>query len=503
MNKYFTVLLLVISSFSVCMAQKDSIFVKDGMQYKVVKVKPHQTLYGLTKEYSVSTDKIKAANNDLPHGLKAGAYIFIPTGIAAVKTEVKQVKVKSAEEEKVDDNLKVIRDFYKANDTIKRLPGGICPSPSLLSDPRLKDPSYLKVAFILPFQMALVDTLASHKKEFQDFQIPLEVQVFADFYEGALIALDTLKQQGYKILVSVYDDKADTNAVKQILNLPEMAGMDLIIGPAYSSCVKVAARICQQKKIFMISAFSKNNDLLEGNPYVIKTIPSRTSFLTAISEHASKAYPASNIILIGEGESSRKNCETISTALSAKSVSAVTLKINASKLAISIDELKLSLSKDKMNVIVMPTENEAFVTRFVNSLNKLAADYKIVVYGMENWKDFSGIDINHLQALNVHLPAINLGRYDYPLNDKMLHAYAHRFKTEPSDFAFSGYDLTNLFVTNLKKSKDFGNENFLNRKWNGTMTDYFFVRKDSFSGIENISVGMMMFENFQLVWLNE
>ncbi len=303
--------------------------------------------------------------------------------------------------------------------------------------------------------------------------------------------------------MSVYDDRGDSAVVKQILNKPEFSNMDLLIGPAYSSCVKVAAKICQQKKIYMVSAFSKSNDLLGENPYVIKTIPSRKSFLSAIADHATKAYPESNIILIGEGENSRKNCETIQTGLSEKGITPVFLKINASKLAVSIDELKLSLSKEKTNVIIMPTENEGFVTRFLNSLNKLSADYKIVVYGMENWKEFTGVDIQHWQNLSVHIPSENLGRYDYPLNDKMIHAYAHRFKTEPSDFAYSGYDITNIFITNLKKNKNFGNENFLNRKWNGTMSDYYFVRTDALSGIENTKVGMMVFNNFQLIWLNE
>lgn len=485
------------------MAQKDSLVVKDGKQYKVVKVKAKATLFGLSKEYSVSVDEIKAANDGLVDGLKSGKTILIPTNVTVAAEEKKEEvvvkeKEKERDEAKVDDNLKIIRDFYKANDTIRRLPAGSCPTPE-----KLNDRSYLKVAIILPFQLALVDSLQSQKKEFQDFQIPLEVQVFIDFYEGALIALDTLKQQGYKVAVTVYDDRADSNLVKEILNRPEFKSMDLVIGPAHASCVKVAARICEQKKIYMISAFSRSNDLLDANPYVIKTIPSRKSFLVAVTDHVLKAYPASNILLLGEGEKSKKNCETISAALTERNASATTVNINASKLAVSVDVLKLSLSKDKMNVIVMPTENEAFVTKFLYSLFKLSSSYQIVVYGMENWKDFPGVDVNYLQTLNVHIPAANLERYDYPLNDKMIHAYAQRFRTEPSDMAFAGYDITNIFVSNLKKSKDFGNNDFLNRKWNGTMTDYFFVRKNANSGIENTSVGMMIFNNYQLVWLNE
>ena len=510
-TKYFAACLLLVSTFNACLAQQETV-VKDGKKYKVVKIKAKQTLYSLSKEYAVSADEIKSANGGLPEGLKVGATVFIPSKgggvVDAAKVSVhNDVAVDANSEmpqEKEEDKLKIIRDFYKAVDTTQpQLPDVPCPVPSKIDEEKLNDASYLKVAFILPFQLALVDSLHVQKKEYQDFQIPLEVQVFVDFYEGALIALDSLKKQGFKILVSVYDDHGDSVRVKKILARSEFEHMDLIIGPAYSSCVKVAASICAQKKIYMVSAFSKNNDLIDNNPYVIKTIPSRKSLLLALMENALKTYPEGKMILVGEGENSRKNCEVISTAMTEKALNASTVKVNASKLALSIDELKLSLSKEKMNVVFMPTENEAFATRFLNSLFKLTKDYQIVVYGMENWKDFSGVDVLQYQTLNVHLPATNLVRYDYALNDKMIRSYVRRFKTEPSDFAYAGYDITSIFLKTLKKNKDFGSDSFLNKKWVGTMSDFYFVRKNANSGIENTSIGVMLFNNYQLVWSND
>ncbi|MFM7022154.1 MAG: ABC transporter substrate-binding protein [Flavobacteriales bacterium] len=508
MTKYFVFCLLLISSFS-AFAQNDSIVVKDGMQYKVVKVKPKQTLYGLSKDYSVSPGDIKKANNGLEGGLKSGQNILIPTNITApvkddLPVEKKTTTTAISTDPKEEDKLKIIRDFYKPSDSLsKRLPNGVCPTPNLMDQDKFKDRDYVKVAIILPFQLALVDSLQSQKKEFQDFKIPIDVQFFVDFYEGALIALDTLKQQGYKVVVSVYDDRADSNVVKQIMSRPEFDSFDLVIGPAHASCVKVAARICAQKKIYLISAFSKVNEILDGNPYVIKTVPSRKSFLLSIAENTIKENTDANIILVGESEGSRKNVEVIKTYFTEQGVSATVKNVNASKLQVSIDDIRLSLSKDKVNVIIMPSENEGNVTKFVNSFSKLTKDYRIVVYGMESWQEYVGLDVNQMQNLTVHLPAANLARYDYALNDKMIHAYAKRFRTEPSDYAYTGYDVVSIFVPYLKKSRDFGSDKFLNRKWNGTMADYYFVRKNAESGIENTKVGMLVFNNYQLVWVNE
>jgi hypothetical protein len=122
---------------------------------------------------------------------------------------------------------------------------------------------------------------------------------------------------------------------------------------------------------------------------------------------------------------------------------------------------------------------------------------------MEGWQDYASVDVTHFQIVNVHVPSMYLSRYDSPNIVGMMYDYVDRFKTEPSQYAFLGFDLTNIFVKALSNNSSLNNDAFLNKKFKGTMQDYIFAKKSETSGIENTYVGILEFKNYQLVWMHE
>ncbi len=481
-------LVLIVSTLSSCTAQKDSVVVKDGQEFYSVKVTPKLTLYSLSKKYNVPQDAIKAANGGLTDGLKADTYILVPVAKKIEKTKEKA--------DKVDEELKNLGDLVKSDTPkfIPRLPNEPCPMVSGKS---------LKVGYILPFQLHVLDTLRAKRNEYQDLQIPMSIQVFLDFYEGSLIALDSLKKLGYKIDVYVYDDKADTNALKLIIRRPEIANLNLIIGPANIDCYKIAAEYCKSKNIYLISPFSKNAEIVDQYPNAVKIVPNKKSYLDAVAKSAAQNYAGANFIVIGDREESRRNADYIEGLFSAQSITVTKLYFEPGKLTLSVEAFLAKLSKEKVNVVIYPSDNESFITKFLNSMSKHTKDYQYAVYGMEGWQDYASVDVTHFQILNVHVPSMYLSRYDSPNIVGMMYDYVDRFKTEPSQYAFLGFDLTNIFVKALSNNSSLNNDAFLNKKFKGTMQDYIFAKKSETSGIENTYVGILEFKNYQLVWMHE
>jgi len=478
-------------ALSSCTAQKDSVVTKDGKQFYSIKVTPKLTLYSLSKKYKVSQDEIKAANNGLNEGLKADTYILIPVVAKEEKKEKKETK-----NEVVDEQLKTIGDMIKNDvDTTKpKLPTAFCPTPNSKT---------IKVGYILPFQLHVLDTLRAKVNEYQDLQIPMGIQVFLDFYEGSLVALDSLKKRGYNIEVFVYDDQNDTNEVKRILARKEISSFHLIIGPANIECFKVASSYLKNKNIYLISPFSRNASVLQNHPNVVKIVPNNKSYLQAISDNAMKNYPNANFIVIGDKADARKNADVVEEMFKAKNVTVTKLYFEPGKLTLSVEAFLAKLSKEKVNVVLYPSDNESFITKFLNSMNKHTKDYQFAVYGMEDWQNYASVDITHFQSLNTHIPSMYLSRYQSPYIDNMMYAYVKKFKTEPSQYAFLGYDLSFMFLQALNDNTNLDNAQFTNQKIRGLMQDYFFVKRSADSGIENTYVGMLEFKNYQLVWMNE
>lgn len=487
-RKIFVMWVLFTSTLSSCTAQKDSMVVKEGKEYYSVKVTPKLTLYSLSKKYKVPQEAIKAANGGLAEGLKTDSYVFIP---ALPKEEKKEQR-----EDKVDEGLKNLNDIIKneVETFVPKLPNEKCPTPNSKN---------LKVGFILPFQLNLLDTIRARKNEYQDLQIPMAIQVFLDFYEGSLIALDSLKKIGYHIDAYVYDDRGDTNVLKQIIQREEIAKLNLIIGPANIECFKIASEYLKNKKIYLISPFSKNAEIVDEFTNSVKIVPAKNSYLESIAKHALKNYKGAHFIVIGDREESRRNADVIEAKFAGEMVTVTKLYFEPGKLTLSVEAFLAKLSKEQTNVVIYPSDNESFITKFLNSMSKHTKDYQFAVYGMEGWQEYASVDVTHFQELKVHIPSMYLSRYDSPYIDNMIYAYVHRFKTEPSQYAFLGFDLTAIFLKALNNNSNLKNDAFLNQKFRGMMQDYIFVKKSDNSGFENTSVGMMEFKNYQLVLINE
>ena len=122
--------------------------------------------------------------------------------------------------------------------------------------PKAARKSSYNVAVLLPFE--LDDT---------SWQTQRRNQFVTDLYAGLRLAQDSLQRAGHPLQVFAYDTGADTLRLAQVLALPELTGMDLIIGPIYKSGAKLLARYARQQQIACINPLSQDVDLVIDNPW--------------------------------------------------------------------------------------------------------------------------------------------------------------------------------------------------------------------------------------------
>ena len=109
------------------------------------------------------------------------------------------------------------------------------------------NPVIYNVALLLPFFSQMIneemgvplDTIAE-----EGTYVPLQRQQglrgksFAEFYEGFLLAVDSMKKTGFSVNLHVYDTERDTMKTKKIVRDMSLIQPDLIIGPVYSEDVQ-------------------------------------------------------------------------------------------------------------------------------------------------------------------------------------------------------------------------------------------------------------------------
>ncbi|MGM0408810.1 MAG: LysM peptidoglycan-binding domain-containing protein [Bacteroidota bacterium] len=482
----------------------DTVRFEDDFIYHTVEKK--ETIYSLTREYGVTTDELQEHNSFLSDGLKAGQILKIP--------KIKDVTtiglfVDSGEEEK--DTLytfKKRKDIAYSDsvdlgrcDTLKRSP----------------DEPY-QIAVFLPFYLekndekfyidsSEVDDSGEkiyEKVYYEPYYIYPRSLSFVEFYEGFLLAVDSLKQRGLNVNLHVYDTQNDTSRIKEILNYPALEGMDLIIGPIYNDEVKLVSEFSKYHQINMVSPLWDNLQLVDENPNLFQVTPSFSAQIDEFARYVSN-YADKNLILVHNGDSaSYGNIQLVKDKLFGYFSNDSILDYIQFKEVIlkdSINVLEHAASKEVENVFIVPSNDEAFVTNVVTKLNTLSAyNYPLRVCGLSRWLRFRNIDPEYYFNLNLCIATPYFVDYKCENVKKFILKYRDTFHTEPQQYAIHGYDVGLFFLTALMNYGEDFQRCIYNHNQELLQADYKFVRWYKNSGFENIGVSLVKYqENYEIL----
>ena len=152
--------------------------------------------------------------------------------------------------------------------------------PAVAPALRARKSSY-NVAVLLPFE--LDDT---------SWQTQRKNQFVTDLYAGLRLAQDSLARAGHPLQLYCYDTgaAADTATFRRLLALPEMAGIDLFIGPIYKTNAKLLSRFALEHQTVCVNPISQDGDLALDNPYQYLFLPSAATQGRQAAQFAASAF---------------------------------------------------------------------------------------------------------------------------------------------------------------------------------------------------------------------
>lgn len=470
--------------------KKPGLTENDTANFIVHKVEKGQTLYSISKQYGISVDKLRALNPDLKDGLKQGQLLKIPT--VKIQTETPPVNT-------VAITSTTITSTEKKNST----EAADRSSLGYANYKGEKKEEY-NIAFFLPFHADEACTLDMEKLIKGDVRFSGKTDVALQFYEGALLAIDSLKKQNLNAKIFVYDvDDKDSANIANILKKPELSSMDLMIGPLYGSGFLPIAAYAKEHNIAIVSPFTQVNKILFNNPYVSKVSPSVTLQVEQMAHFVVDSFKTQNIILVNN--SSMKEISffnTFKTTANAGLLSAGMQPADSVKEAFGLGGLQSILSTSKMNVIILPSNNQSYITEFISKLNVMKEKYNIVLFGLQNWLNFDNLDFEYLNNLSLHIPSNTFIDYSSDPTKNFIKNYRAKFKTEPEIYVFQGFDITYCFLSSLQKDGSGFLKNLSENKYKGLAANYYFSQFPSNSGFENKFVYILKYKDYQLVKAN-
>jgi len=371
------------------------------------RVEPGETLFSLSKEYGVDEATIRSANGGLPEGLKAGSNVRIPAAVAPL------------------DTLSMADDFRKER---------------------------YKVAFLLPFSADHNDSIMGQAgvNEVPRYYEPTRIAI--QFYNGALLAIDSLQRLGLNADISVMDVGDNASTWGPVLKDPALLENDLCIGPFHRSAIEALTRA--RVKAHIVCPVPQSSKVILGQPLVSKITPTRTDMILQTARYVAHAHAQDNIILVRpsiatEAELQNQMERALNNALAKQTGFHRDSVVVARPGAKDMTSLTVKLDATKLNVVVLPSEDVEFVTRLVVKLKPLADKYRLLLVGMENWTRIESIAAQDLDLLGYTFAATAFT----DRNDPKVQAFAKRFRetysAEPDEYAYLGFDVTFYFLKAL------------------------------------------------------
>lgn len=359
--------------------------------------------------------------------------------------------------------------------------------PDYISEVVMPVDPFVKVALLLPFSAkdypVFVDTLV----EKMPVQISARSEQFISFYEGVLLAVDSLKNQGYKVNLKVFDTERSAEKMYTMVDEIDRFHPDLIIGPVYGSVYKALMDDLTNKNIPVIYPLSSRSEEFGVYPDFIQVNPSMKALTVAMSDWLREEAEEANLVCLNltGNEVSHSDLEDIRLFKEYMHRIGSMNFYDWNTSAVPLDGLRLQLLPDRENIIILPTTKEAEVSKILPVLSALTDGYRITVVGFPEWQTFTSVDHETYFKLNT-----KIFTYSYVDNTtepakRFALKYRKYFYTEPNNLAYKAFDMSLYFIELAAKYRDRTLDALEFYPRNGDFSRFYFQKMEGQAGKEN------------------
>lgn len=359
--------------------------------------------------------------------------------------------------------------------------------PDYISEVVMPVDPFVKVALLFPFSAkdypVFVDTLV----EKMPVQISARSEQFISFYEGVLLAVDSLKNQGYKVNLKVFDTERSAEKMYTMVDEIDRFHPDLIIGPVYGSVYKALMDDLTNKNIPVIYPLSSRSEEFGVYPDFIQVNPSMKALTVAMSDWLREEAEEANLVCLNltGNEVSHSDLEDIRLFKEYMHRIGSMNFYDWNTSAVPLDGLRLQLLPDRENIIILPTTKEAEVSKILPVLSALTDGYRITVVGFPEWQAFTSVDHETYFKLNT-----KIFTYSYVDNTtepakRFALKYRKYFYTEPNNLAYKAFDMSLYFIELAAKYRDRTLDALEFYPRNGDFSRFYFQKMEGQAGKEN------------------
>lgn len=378
--------------------------------HKIHIVKQEETIFGICKQYQITQEDLIKANPDVANGLMAGKILRIPLN----STEIAEINTADS----ISTSLEKVFN----------------------SEPKTS----IECALALPWNFAKVTETS---------KIDANTERFIEFYNGMLLAVDTLRKTGLNINLRVYDSGKTDAEAQTLVSYNELKSMDFIIGPAYQSQIKTMADFALANNVKLVIPFTSKSEEVKNNASVFQINAPQNESAADVALQIAQNFKDYNVVIVSFSDPKYND----------KAVWADTLKFTLDAMGVknkdvvfsNYTELKKTVDKKKKNLIFPVTTNQVALNQILPIINMLKAkDTEIAVFGFNEWQNYNSIS-KELFHYDTYFTSPFFIDFKSEETIKFLKKYRSYYNAEPTNshpmYAILGYDMMMYFCESMQK----------------------------------------------------
>ena len=435
------------------------------------KVEKKETLYSISRMYGITEAELIAANPELKtEKLKKGKFLCIPYATTADAKPTTPVAPSDAE--LTDDQL-----FAKNKKESKKM-------------------STIKAAVVLPFNTDGTGT--------RDQQVRM-----VEYYEGFLMAVDSLKQMGVSIDLYTYDSGKSTESVKSILNKAEMKDMDIIFGPAHPEQVKPMAEFAQKNNVRLVVPFTSKGEDVFNNPSVYQINTPQSYLYSEVYEHYIRKFPNAHVVFLDAQTGHTDKDDFIKGLKEELKNNQITFKELKGE-SINPEGMKLVVDSLRENVIIPTSGRNVALIKILPQMvitSREHPNYNMKLFGYPEWQTYTDDHLASFFELDTYFYSSFYTNNLFPAAIQFTNAYRKWFSKDMANtypkYGMLGFDMAFFFLQGLHKYGSNFEENMNQMPVTPIQTGFKFERVNNWGGFINRKVFFVNFtKNYELIKLD-
>ena len=459
--------------------------VKEQVQTPVVKEEPlkpkcrdmhkiqrKETVYSISRMYGITEEELIAANPEIKgKKLKRGKFLCIPY---PKKSVVENQPVQAPDKDAMLTDAELFNKNKKESRKI----------------------STIKVALVLPFNTDGTGT--------RDEQTRM-----VEYYEGFLMAVDSLKKNNISIDLFTYDSGRSIASITRILNKPEMKNMDVIFGPVHAEQVKPMASFAQKNNVRLVVPFSSKGEEVFNNPSVFQINTPQTYLYSEVYEHYLRKFPNAHVVFLDAGTGHTDKVDFIKGLKDELKSRQITFKELKGE-SINPEGLKLAVDSLRENVIIPTSGRNVALIKILPQLiitTREHPNYNMKLFGYPEWQTYTDDHLANFFELDTYFYSSFYTNNLFPEAIHFTNAYRKWYSKDMANtfpkYGMLGFDTAFFFLQGLHKYGSSFEENMNQTMVTPIQTGFKFERVNNWGGFINRKVFFVNFtKNYELIKLD-